>query len=201
MKKLCGRLCVLSVLVGLWLPGTCGVSTDPAEADLSTDAAIVLRHFGGGMSDYTMLAVTIVCHDGKPQAMVEAEPNGKRIRRAEVKITLERYLALWRELEANGIWGLPSGEFWPWREWLEADADAPVALVLADYKGEERVIDAGVISVEVRVKERTHGFMRYALNHLKDGRYEHANGAICDAVELDKVLRQFYPRGPLVDEP
>ena len=100
-----------------WL--ACSVNSSVSETDLIADSSLVWYEFPSGNADYRILSVTVACRQGKPAAVVKLE-RWREVATYQVPLTLESYVRLWRVLLKNAIWELPSGEFWPYLELLEA---------------------------------------------------------------------------------
>ena len=187
----------ISVLVCASLMVACGTARQSEEADLRAGSAIVLQEFPT-RSDFDSVSVTIVCLNGQTRGILRAEPVGRELFRSDVVISTEAYLGLWRKLEAESIWELPSGEYWPGRELMEAAGVHGGAGWAKGSSGDyEKVeMDMSAFEVKVRVKERSHGFLRYAPSTLKDRRYSRVIDAIVEASQWDQILRPWYAKAP-----
>ena len=147
-------------------------------------------------SAFESFDLAIVCLDGNIRGVLAARPIGRPLLTTEVKISKANCLKLWRELEAIGMWDLPSGEFWPVRELVETGSLPgnwldPVKFRTEDYK--TITMHPSLWEVEVRVKDKSHGFLRLSPSDLKDPRYDRVITIIMAAApQVDEFLTDWY---------
>jgi hypothetical protein len=113
--------------------------------------------------------------------------------KAEYKVPIEgeAYIRLWRTLTENGIWELPSGEYWPYFDQMEnlENIFPEVKLAGEDYR--RNMVDSSTTGIKIQLGKRRYGFMRYDVDGLKDQRYAKIISAVFDFVDLRKVIEHW----------
>jgi len=188
--------CVIVLLVAASLT-SCGIRQRYSEDDVKADSAIVLREFPINAS-FLSVNATIVCQDGNVHAILVAEPLGRHeVLRSDLQVSPDTYLKLWRQLEGEDIWDLPSGEYWRDRELMESGGVFAARLgrhdAVGDYK-QAPALHSDFNELEVRVGGRSHGFLRYASSELKDPRYYRAVEAVWEGIQVNQILTDWNAR-------